>query len=393
MSVGALIQQVGEVLGRGHALFGDPPASGGTAATTSGAGLAAAGDLVRDGHQRIAALSGALPAGYGNFATDAGPALDAAANADDSLGNNLRDAAGADRSGRGTSGSVVNGAASDTAALAPSTHTPAGQRALLSALRNRLAQQQQVISAYTSRDARLAVVLRSMAYGQGGQGGGMPMGGMSSGAMGGGSGGGASPLSGLSSMGGPATMLAGSFSPRTSGALPPAGLAGTPLGTLTPNSRPREVAAAIIHEARRRGYSPSQTVPILADAMQESNLNPRAVSPNGLWKSVFQQDSSYAGRDNPNLAIAEFFNRLDRHGGPSSPDIWKSIFWLQQRPGEPSAEAAYSHGRRGYLTEIMSKHGAAQQLYRDIVGTAIVVGSQSLWRNSQLCGGRMANPP
>lgn len=129
------------MLGRGHALFGDPPASGGTAAATSGAGLSAAGDMVRGGHQRISALSGALPAGYSNFATDAGPALDAAAKADDALGTNLRDAAAADRSGRGTSGAVVNGAASDTAALAPSTQTPAGQRALVSALRARLAQQ------------------------------------------------------------------------------------------------------------------------------------------------------------------------------------------------------------------------------------------------------------
>ena len=374
--MGALVAQVGEVLGRGHALFGDPPASGGTAAATSGAGLSAAGDLVRGGHQRISALSGALPAGYGNFATDAGPALDAAAKADDALGTNLRDAAAADRSGRGTSGAVVNGAASDTAALAPSTQTPAGQRALLSALRARLAQQQQVISAYTSRDARLAAILRSLAYGQGGQSGGMPMGGTPTGGMGGGSGGGSSPMSGLSGLGGPGTMLAGNFSPRDSGLITPAGEAGTPLGALTPNSSPREVAAAIIHEARRRGYSPRQTVAILADAMQESHLNPRAVSPNRLWKSIFQQDSSYVGRDNPNLAIAEFFNRLDKHGGPSSPDIWKSIFWLQQRPGDPSAELAYSRGRRGYLTEIMSKHAAAQQMYNAIVGTAAAVGSQ-----------------
>ena len=101
-----------------------------------------------------------MPTGYTSFATDAGPALDAAAGADDTLGTNLRDAASADRSGRGTSGSVVNGAASDTAALAPSTNTAAGQRALVSALRARLAQQQQVIAAYTSRDARLAAVLR-----------------------------------------------------------------------------------------------------------------------------------------------------------------------------------------------------------------------------------------
>ena len=124
---------------------------------------------------------------------------------------------------------------------------------------------------------------------------------------------------------------------------------GTPLGALTVNSSPREVAAAIIHEAQRRGYSPEQTVAIVSTGMQESNLSPRAVSPNKEWESIFQQDRSYPGRRNPNLAIAEFFNRLDRHGGPSSPDIWKSIFWLQQRPGDPSAEIAFARGRQGYL--------------------------------------------
>jgi cell wall-associated NlpC family hydrolase len=212
VSVDALVQQVAEVLGRGHALFGDPPSSGGTAATTSGAGLTVAGDLVRGGHQRITALSGALPAGYTTFATDAGPALDAAADADDALGANLRDAAAADRFGRGTSGEVVNGAASDTAALAPSTQTAAGQRALVSALRARLAQQQHVISAYTSRDARLAAAVRSLMYAHR-SGGGMPMGAMGSGAMGGFGGGGGSPMSGLSGLSSLAGL--GSRNPRT----------------------------------------------------------------------------------------------------------------------------------------------------------------------------------
>jgi hypothetical protein len=219
--VGALVQQVGEVLGRGHALFGEPPASGGTAATTSGAGLAAAGDVVRNGQARISALSGAFPAGYTRFATDATAALDAASDADGNLSTNLRDSAQTDRSGRTNSGSVVNGAASDTAALAPSTRTAAGQRALVSALRERLAQQQQVISTYTTRDARLAAMVRSLGYSRQAGGGGMPMGGMPFGG-GSGSGSGGSPLSGLSALsslaglgrGGsrdPSTMLAGGF--------------------------------------------------------------------------------------------------------------------------------------------------------------------------------------
>jgi hypothetical protein len=170
---------------------------------------------------------------------------------------------------------------------------------------------------------------------------------------------------------GPLRMPARGFNPGSSavaGPSAPGRSVGTPLGALVPDSSPREVAAAIIHEAHRRGYSPYQTTAVLATAMQESNLSPRAVSPNKLWVSIFQQDASYLGRHNPNLAIAEFFDRLDRHGGPPSPDIWKSIFWLQQRPGEPSAEAAYAHGRQAYLQEIQGQHHRAVAMYREIVG-------------------------
>jgi hypothetical protein len=78
----------------------------------------------------------------------------------------------------------------------------------------------------------------------------------------------------------------------------------------------------------------------------------------------FQQDASYPGRHNPNLAIAEFFDRLKREGGPSSPDILKSIFWLQQRPGETSADAVYAHVRQAYLREIQGQHQRAVAVYR-----------------------------
>jgi hypothetical protein len=214
VSVGALVQQVGEVLGRAHALFGDPPASGGVAALDAGSGLAAAGDLVRGGQQRMSGLSGVLPVKYGGFATDAGAALDGGAGTDNSLGGQLQDAAGADRSGRASSGAVVNGAATDTASLAPLSGTPAGQRALITALRARVAQQQQVVNAYKTRDARLAAVMRSLAYSQGrGGGGGMPMGGMpfGGGGLGSSSGGGGSPLGGLSGLGSPLASLVGRF--------------------------------------------------------------------------------------------------------------------------------------------------------------------------------------
>ena len=76
-------------------------------------------------------------------------------------------------------------------------------------------------------------------------------------------------------------------------------------------------------------------------------------------RSIFQQDSGYRDRDNTNAVIAQFFDRLERHGGPGSSDIWKPIFWLQQRPYDASAEQAYATGRREYLREIMSQEPKA----------------------------------
>ena len=366
--MGALVQYVGEVLGRAHSLFGDPPDSGGPTAVSAGNTLGAAGVVLRAAGRQVDGMSGAFPASYGSFAGRGGPALDGLAGRDDGLGGALTDAAGADRGGRGQSGAVVNGAAADTTALAPWSGTPAGQRVLLTQLRGRLTQQQQVLAVYKARDARLAAVLRSMAYRSRLGGAGMPLSPSSLGANPASSGPGSIPgLSGLSGMSG----LANDTGNRNRGRIVLSGRHGIesslpPLGALSSSSGPREVAAAIIREAQRHGYSPAQAIAILSTAMQESGLNPRAVSPNGLWRSIFQQDSSYPGRDNPNTAISEFFNRLGAKGGPASPDIWKSIFWLQQAPGAPSAENAYSQGRRGYLSEIQGQLVRATQLYHEV---------------------------
>ena len=371
--MGALVGHVHEVLGRAHALFGGPSRGGG-AAWDAPWGLAGAGDALRSTGRRLAGLSGVLPARYTTFTHHAVRALDAVTGTDIGVGGTLRDAGRADGAGWASSGAVVDGADTDADGLASVSGSPAGQRALIATLRARLAQQQHVVSVYKSRDARLAAVLRALAYGSAGRtsSDGMPLGAMPFGpAPTGGRLDGGTAWSGLGAAVSPPPLLAHEFNPETSAAArlaAPGGPVGTPLGALTPDSGPREVAAAIIHEARRRGYSPYQTTAILADAMQESNLSPRAVSPNKLWVSIFQQDASYPGRHNPNLAIAEFFDRLDRHGGPSSPDIWKSIFWLQQRPGELSAEAAYAHGRQAYLREIHGQHQRAIAMYRTIVG-------------------------
>jgi hypothetical protein len=83
---GALVRFVGEVLGRAHSLFGDPPDSGGPTAVSAGTRLGGAGGVVRTAGRRVGAMSGAFAAGYGDFAGRAGPALDGLAGRDDGLG-------------------------------------------------------------------------------------------------------------------------------------------------------------------------------------------------------------------------------------------------------------------------------------------------------------------
>lgn len=175
--MGGVVRYAQEVLGRAHALFGDPSATGADIGDSQR--LADAAAATRDARQRFSTLFGRLSGGYGGFAADAGAALDGLAGADDRLGDRLRDAAVADRSGHRTSGAVVSAADSDTALMSPLTATPAGQRALVAALRDRVSQQQRVVAAYRIRDARMAALLRALAYPRaGGAGGAGAVGGM-----------------------------------------------------------------------------------------------------------------------------------------------------------------------------------------------------------------------
>ena len=119
------------------------------------------------------------------------------------------------------------------------------------------------------------------------------------------------------------------------------------------------IAQQIIREAINRGYDP---VPPLATAIQESSLDPGAVGGSGRWVGIYQQDDSYSDRYNAAAAIRQFFDRLDakRETAGWSPDLWLDVFWLQQRPGEPSADTAYANGRKAYLAEIQSRTAEAQ---------------------------------
>jgi hypothetical protein len=208
--VGALVRHVGEVLGRAHALFGGPSPDG-VSAVHAECRLAGAGDRLRSTSGRMAGLAGALPAHYARFADDAVRALDAATGTDTRLTGRVRAAGRADGSGWARSGAVVSGAESDTAGLAAVSGTPAGQRALIAALRARVAQQQHVLDVYKARDARLAAVLRSLAYRRagGGTSGGMRLGAMPFGGGGFGGGSGSPALSSLSGLAGLAGVSGG----------------------------------------------------------------------------------------------------------------------------------------------------------------------------------------
>jgi hypothetical protein len=229
VTLGAVVEHVGGVLQRAHALFGEPPTSGGTAAVTAKSQLSGAGEVVRGNRQLVSGLSGQFASGYGDFAGDAGVALDGLAGTDDRLGDQLRQAANTDRGGRTASGGVLDGAVTDSAALAPLTTTPEGERALIAALRRRVAQQQQVVAAYRLRDARMAALLRSMEYGTHG------VGGMSGGPALGGGGFGGSPARGPGS----------GWTPPMAAEPPPIGQTQL-VGRLSPAGAPDDARAAAV---------------------------------------------------------------------------------------------------------------------------------------------------
>ncbi|MDV6309903.1 phage tail tape measure protein [Gordonia amicalis] len=150
--------------------------------------------------------------------------------------------------------------------------------------------------------------------------------------------------------------------PNAVGGTAPTGAGGVQDIILTNESPREDVARKIIAEGRKRGYTDEQIVDILATGIGESNLAMQN-NPAG-WNGYFQQDSSYPGRDNPNTNITGFYDRLDAkvHSPGASDDMRKNIFWLQQRPGESSADAAFANGRQGYMSEMTAHEGEAAAL-------------------------------
>jgi hypothetical protein len=151
------------------------------------------------------------------------------------------------------------------------------------------------------------------------------------------------------------------------------------IDSLTETSSFDEVAEAIIKESVRRGYDRPAAIANLSTAIQESYLDPRAVSKNGLWVGLYQQDSGYPGRYVAKTQVSAFLDRLDakRKSTGAAKDPWLNIFWLQQRPSEPSADVAYRNGRQAYLQEIKRHIDKAAGFFDRFGGGAVQVAATS----------------
>lgn len=132
----------------------------------------------------------------------------------------------------------------------------------------------------------------------------------------------------------------------------------------------QQCALAIIIAGQQLHLSPDQIIACLATGIQESNLDENAVD--GEDEGVYQQDPGYADRGTMQGNVNGFFSRLAaKLASPgASPNIWLNIFWLQQRPSDPSADAAYANGRQAYLTEIQSRIPAATAYYNQLAPTS-----------------------
>jgi len=162
VNVAALVRYVGEVLGRGQALFGDPVET--ADAASAGTRLHGTAQLVGAGRRRFTSEAGDFAAGYDRSAARGAAALERLGRLDGRLSGALTDAAGADRGGRTQSGVVIDGAVANTVALAPWSGSPAAQKLLINQLRAHVARQQKLIAAYRARDAELAAAVRLMRY-------------------------------------------------------------------------------------------------------------------------------------------------------------------------------------------------------------------------------------
>jgi hypothetical protein len=164
VSMDAVVRQIGELLSRSHSLFAGPGFSGAPMAAESGARLADAGQWLQAGGDRTAQLAGRMSDGHASFSGSASTELAALAGRDEQLSQHLEHAATAHDLGSAVSAAEIGAATGHTTALAPLMQTPAGQDAVLRALRTRVAQQQRIITDTRAAAAATAAAIRALTY-------------------------------------------------------------------------------------------------------------------------------------------------------------------------------------------------------------------------------------
>jgi peptidoglycan DL-endopeptidase CwlO len=164
VSIDALVGRVHALLSRSHTLFADPAASAGPVAAGSAAQLVGAGRQLEPVGNRNLIASGQLADGHRLLIRSTGADLSALAGADDRLARTLEHTERTQQRGSADSATALGAVAADTAALTPLTQTPAGQRALLRALRTRVAQQQRTIADARAAAAAATTAIRSLTY-------------------------------------------------------------------------------------------------------------------------------------------------------------------------------------------------------------------------------------
>jgi hypothetical protein len=113
---------------------------------------------------RESTLTGRLADGHASFVGSASTELSALAGGDAQFSGVLQGAAQKHDLGSAASTAVIAAATIDTAALSALTRTPAGQHAVLSALRARLAEQQRIIGDTRGDAAAAAAAVRALTY-------------------------------------------------------------------------------------------------------------------------------------------------------------------------------------------------------------------------------------
>lgn len=142
------------------------------------------------------------------------------------------------------------------------------------------------------------------------------------------------------------------------------------VGSLTAQSTKEQIAAAIISEGRKRGFSDTDIRAVLATVLTEDKEFDPTVSGGvqgaaGEVLGLFQQGESYGSaedRTDPNKAITAFYNRL---GETTGDDIYQRITGVQQHGGAYQGTG----GDQAYMDLLQSNATAADELFSKVAST------------------------